>query len=78
MKSLFRTAAFLTAIGLVSGCTGPRRFERQTGSVRLPSAPVLEPSPAAVDPDKAGTVGTPQPPAANGISASPTISPFGE
>lgn len=77
MKTLFRAAALLIAIGLASGCNGPRRFERQAGSVRLPSAPVLEPSPAD-DPDKVGTVGTPQPPAPNGISAAPSISPFGE
>lgn len=77
MKTLFRAGSLMIAIGLVSGCNGPRRFERHAGSVRLPSAPVLEPSPAA-DPDKVGTVGTPQPAAPNGVSAAPTISPFGD
>lgn len=77
MKSLFRTTALLMAIGLATGCNGPRRFERHAGSVRLPSAPVLEPSPTLVDPEKVGTVGEPLPPGADGISATPTLSPFG-
>jgi hypothetical protein len=78
MKSLFRTTSLLIAIGLATGCSGPRRFERQAGSVRLPSAPVLEPSPeASYDPDKVGTVGAPQP-AREGVPAVPTLSPFGD
>ncbi len=77
MKSLFRAAALMIAIGMVSGCGGPRRFQRQAGSVRLPTAPVLEPSPDPVDPDKVGTVGAPEP-RDDGISRTPTLTPFGE
>ncbi|MDG3007957.1 hypothetical protein [Paludisphaera mucosa] len=78
MRALYRTAALLTAIVLASGCTGPRHFDRRAGDVRMPSAPVLEPSPhVAADPEKAGTVGSPAP-AANGIPNTPTMSPFSE
>lgn len=78
MKSLFQAVAFLIAIGLVTGCTGPRRFDRQSGTVRLPSAPVLAPSPDAIDPDRVGTVGEPAAAPAHDISAAPALSPFGE
>jgi hypothetical protein len=75
MKSQIRTTALLLAIGLAAGCNGPRRFERHAGSVRLPSAPVLEPSPAPYDPEKVGTVGEPQPAPPN-AAAAPALSPF--
>ncbi|WP_165249566.1 hypothetical protein [Paludisphaera soli] len=79
MTPLYRTAALVIALALASGCTGSRRFQPRTGDVRLPSAPVLEPSPAVVDPDKAGTVGSPAPaPERRDFPATPTLSPFGE
>jgi len=80
MRTIYRTAALLTVIGLTAGCTGPRRFDRRPADVRLPSAPVLEPSPgpgAIVDPDKIGTAGSPAPDS-DGIPISPTMTPFGE
>jgi len=61
MRITFRVVAMIAAIGLVSGCAGHRRFERQMGAVRLPSAPTLEPSPAVVDPTQTGAVGSPEP-----------------
>ncbi len=61
MRTTIRIVAISAAIGLVSGCSGQRRFERQMGQVRLPSAPTLEPSPAVVDPTRTGAVGSPEP-----------------
>lgn len=80
MTCLFRTTALLIALAMAAGCTGPRRFDRRMGDVRLPSAPVLEPSPGiAADPDQVGTVGSPAPePEQPMNSGAPTISPFGE
>ncbi len=72
MKATIRIVAMVTAIGLVSGCSGQRRFERPMGNVRLPSAPTLEPGPA-VAPDQTGAVGTPEPRAESRV---PTQSPF--
>jgi len=83
MTALLRTSAMLTALALAAGCTGPRRFDRRMNDVRLPTAPVLEPSPgpaaAPVDPEKVGTVGSPSPaPEPPTMPATPTLSPFGE
>lgn len=61
MRTTFRVVAMIAAISLVSGCASHRRFEQQMGAVRLPSAPTLEPSPAAVDPSQTGAVGSPEP-----------------
>jgi len=62
MRTTFQVVAIIAAISLVSGCAAHRRFEQQMAAVRLPSAPTLEPSPAAVDPEKTGAVGSPQSP----------------
>jgi len=61
MRITIRVVTMIAAISLVSGCAGQRRFERQMGQVRLPSAPTLEPSPAVVDPTQTGAVGSPSP-----------------
>jgi len=82
MKIHYRMVALATVIGLASGCTGARRFDRRPGDVRLPSAPVLEPNPGttALDPDKIGTAGSPSPAgdSSDGVPMTPTMTPFGE
>jgi len=77
MTSFYRTTALVGVIALASGCTGPRHFDRRAGEVLLPTAPTLEPSPRIMDPDKAGTVGTPSPAARDGKMMVPPLAPIG-
>lgn len=70
MKTTIRVAALLTAVSMVSGCTnGLIHHNRKSEGVKLPAAPMLDPSPA-----ETGTVGSPAPEKA--IPAVPSASPF--
>jgi hypothetical protein len=71
MKTTIRVAALLTAVSMVSGCTsGLRHRDRQSGALRLPTAPTLDPSPTDT-----GAVGSPAP-KANSTPMMPASSPF--
>lgn len=70
MKTTIRVAALLTAISMVSGCTNKLMHrDRQSGALKLPTAPTLDPSPT-----ETGTVGSPSP--NKGIPMVPSASPF--
>ena len=70
MKSTIRVAALLTAVSMVSGCTnGLIHHNRKSEAIKLPAAPMLDPSPT-----ETGTVGSPAP--EKPIQPMPSASPF--
>ena len=70
MKTTIRIAALLAAVSMISGCTnGLIHHNRKSEAVKLPAAPMLDPSPT-----ETGTVGSPAPERA--IPEVPSASPF--